>query len=108
MPYTIPAIRGFELYGATSFGEGEIRTPETLSRLLAFQASAFDHSATSPQNAEHFGDPFRSKRRSATSCCAPPTAKPSGPPKTFSRTYNALYSRRVPDRFDFAVSGDGV
>lgn|GEM_PF-1843343 len=32
------------------FGEGEIRTPETLSRLLAFQASAFDHSATSPRS----------------------------------------------------------
>ena len=29
-------------------GEGEIRTPETFSRLLAFQASALGHYATSP------------------------------------------------------------
>ena len=30
-------------------GEGEIRTPETFSRLLAFQASALGHYATSPR-----------------------------------------------------------
>ena len=29
-------------------GEGEIRTPDTLSGTLAFEASAFNHSATSP------------------------------------------------------------
>jgi hypothetical protein len=31
-----------------SGGEGEIRTPGTLSGTLAFEASAIDHSATSP------------------------------------------------------------
>jgi len=30
-------------------GEGGIRTLEAVSHLLAFQASAFDHSATSPR-----------------------------------------------------------
>lgn len=30
-------------------GEGEIRTPDTLSGTLAFEASAFNHSATSPR-----------------------------------------------------------
>ncbi len=35
-------------------GEGEIRTPETREGLLAFQASAFDHSATSPKIRTHF------------------------------------------------------
>ena len=29
-------------------GEGGIRTPDTLSGTLAFEASAFNHSATSP------------------------------------------------------------
>ena len=36
--------RRMEEYG----GEGEIRTPDTLSGTLAFEASAFNHSATSP------------------------------------------------------------
>ena len=31
-------------------GERGIRTPETVSRLHAFQACAFNHSATSPMN----------------------------------------------------------
>ncbi|CAN0504423.1 unnamed protein product, partial [Discosporangium mesarthrocarpum] len=30
-------------------GEGGIRTHETVTRLHAFQACAFDHSATSPR-----------------------------------------------------------
>jgi anti-anti-sigma factor len=43
------AIRiGAPEFGSRGFGEGEIRTPETFDSLLAFQASAFDHSATSP------------------------------------------------------------
>ena len=37
-------------------GEGEIRTRETLASLLAFQASGFNHSPTSPRKLE------RSKR----------------------------------------------
>jgi hypothetical protein len=35
-------------------GEGEIRTPDTFYSMLAFQASAFDHSATSPRPAPLF------------------------------------------------------
>jgi hypothetical protein len=31
-------------------GEGGIRTPDTVSRTLAFEASAFNHSATSPRS----------------------------------------------------------
>jgi anti-anti-sigma factor len=40
-------------------GEGEIRTPETFDSLLAFQASAFDHSATSPGADPPFAPPSR-------------------------------------------------
>ncbi len=38
------------VWSAATGGEGEIRTPETFYSLLAFQASAFDHSATSPRS----------------------------------------------------------
>lgn len=31
-----------------SGGEGGIRTPDTVSRMLAFEASSFNHSDTSP------------------------------------------------------------
>jgi hypothetical protein len=37
-----------ESAGADIGGEGGIRTLETVARLHAFQACAFDHSATSP------------------------------------------------------------
>ena len=36
-------------------GEGEIRTPDTLARMPHFECGAFDHSATSPQNADPKG-----------------------------------------------------
>ncbi len=34
-------------------GEGGIRTLETLTRLLVFKTSAFNHSATSPVGPDH-------------------------------------------------------
>ena len=37
-----------KLYQIMPGGEGGIRTPETVARLHAFQACAFNHSATSP------------------------------------------------------------
>ena len=37
-------------------GEGEIRTLETLAHPHAFQACAFDHSATSPKLLCNFGE----------------------------------------------------
>ncbi len=48
VPHNIktPQIRGLTI--CTNGGEGGIRTPETGEGLLAFQASALDHYATSP------------------------------------------------------------
>ena len=37
-----------ECFGKGAGGEGGIRTHDTVSRIHAFQASAFSHSATSP------------------------------------------------------------
>lgn len=49
-------------------GEGGIRTHETVSRLHAFQACAFDHSATSPQGrATYFKRPASQARRAYAS-----------------------------------------
>ena len=42
-------------------GEGGIRTHETVARLHAFQACAFDHSATSPK--QSYVPSFRVDRR---------------------------------------------
>jgi hypothetical protein len=44
----------YEVASSTG-GEGGIRTPETLTRLLVFKTSAFNHSATSPQCAGPYG-----------------------------------------------------
>jgi hypothetical protein len=41
-------IRVWRLLSLNAGGEGGIRTPDTLSGTLAFEASAFNHSATSP------------------------------------------------------------
>ena len=44
-----PTLREVAFFIFAKFGgEGEIRTRETLSSLLAFQASGFNHSPTSP------------------------------------------------------------
>ncbi len=52
-----------------------------LSPLLAFQASAFNRSTTSPQSTTSIGGPFCSERRSARfACCAPPNGKAVGTP----------------------------
>ncbi len=65
-------------------GEGGIRTHETVARLHAFQACAFDHSATSPQQSH--ARSFRVDRRQAHAffswhmanaiCGAPSTTRP--------------------------------
>ena len=51
-------------------GEGEIRTPDTLARMPHFECGAFDHSATSPQDA---GRHLRSKRAGRTERGLPET-----------------------------------
>ncbi len=38
-------------------GERGIRTPDTVTRILAFQASPFNHSGTSPKDAHYTGCP---------------------------------------------------
>ena len=42
-------------------GETGIRTLETVARLHAFQACAFDHSATSPARAGQYSNPRRAQ-----------------------------------------------
>src|SRR5262249_61039619 len=49
--YIPTSLQNFSVFAeimANNGGEGGIRTPETVARLHAFQACAFDHSATSP------------------------------------------------------------
>src|SRR5687768_7383739 len=64
-----------------SGGERGIRTPETVSRLHAFQACAFNHSATSPGAADVSIRP-RLRKRSGSGpgrCCARLADLPMGP-----------------------------
>jgi hypothetical protein len=46
--YPIPICQKQKENGKRAGGEGGIRTPDSLSAMSAFEAGAFNHSATSP------------------------------------------------------------
>src|SRR5215475_13662814 len=63
----------------TTGGEGGIRTHETVARLHAFQACAFNHSATSPSQAAQYRHQASARNRRVCGACAlAGTAAPQG------------------------------
>ena len=55
-------------------GEGEIRTLEGLTTLPVFETSAFNHSATSPNNGESCSEHTKERGESRIRTCEDPKA----------------------------------
>ena len=73
-----PKLRGYSASFGTetdiagnSGGEGGIRTHETVTRLHAFQACAFDHSATSPAQARETSERVGTVKLNSPLSCVP-------------------------------------